>query len=58
MVAEHLDQDDRLVMLLDEPFRKFWYNPAVESFFSSLEKERIARKVCRMRNDAKADVFT
>ena len=30
---------------------------AMESFFSSLKTERIARKVYRTRNDAKADVF-
>jgi putative transposase len=29
----------------------------MESFFSSLETERTARKVYRRRNDARADVF-
>ena len=29
----------------------------MESFFSSLKTERIARKVYRTRNEAKADVF-
>lgn len=29
----------------------------MESFFSSLKTERLARKVYRRRNDAKADVF-
>ena len=32
-------------------------NAAMESFFSSLKTERIARKVYRTRNEAKADVF-
>ena len=30
---------------------------AMESFFSSLKTERSARKVCRTRNEARADVF-
>jgi putative transposase len=34
-----------------------WDNAAMESFFSSLKTERIARKTYRTRNDAKADVF-
>ena len=34
-----------------------WDNAAMESFFSSLKTERIARKVYRSRNEAKADVF-
>jgi putative transposase len=34
-----------------------WDNAAMESFFSSLKTERIARKVYRTRDDAKADVF-
>ncbi len=34
-----------------------WDNAAMESFFSSLKTERIARKTYRMRNHAKADVF-
>jgi putative transposase len=34
-----------------------WDNAAMESFFSSLKTERIARKVYRSRDDAKADVF-
>ena len=29
----------------------------MESFFSSLKKERIGKKVYRTRNDARADVF-
>ena len=29
----------------------------MESFFSSLKAERIARKVCRLRDEAKSDVF-
>ncbi|SIR23867.1 Transposase InsO and inactivated derivatives [Rhizobium sp. RU20A] len=32
-------------------------NAATESFFSSLETERTARRVYRTRNDARADVF-
>ena len=34
-----------------------WDNAAMESFFSSLKTERIARKVYRTRNEAKADIF-
>ena len=34
-----------------------WDNAAMESFFSSLKTERTARKMYRMRDDAKADVF-
>lgn len=34
-----------------------WDNSAMERFFSSLKTERMARKVYRSRNDAKADVF-
>ena len=34
-----------------------WDNAAMESFFSSLKTERIARKVYRMRDEARADVF-
>ncbi len=34
-----------------------WDNAAMESFFSSLKLERTARKTCRTRDEAKADVF-
>ncbi|MBN9590205.1 MAG: IS3 family transposase [Alphaproteobacteria bacterium] len=34
-----------------------WDNAAMESFFSSLKTERIARKTYRTWNDARADVF-
>lgn len=34
-----------------------WDNAAMESFFSSLKIERVARKVYRTRDQAKADVF-
>ncbi len=34
-----------------------WDNAAMESFFSSVKTERIARKVYRTRDDAKADMF-
>lgn len=34
-----------------------WDNSAMESFFSSLKTERVARKVYRTREQAKADVF-
>jgi putative transposase len=34
-----------------------WDNAAMESFFSSLKTERIARKTFRTRNQAKAEVF-
>jgi putative transposase len=34
-----------------------WDNSAMESFFSSMKTERIARKVYRTRSQARADVF-
>lgn len=34
-----------------------WDNSAMESFFSSLKTERTARKVYRLRDDARSDVF-
>jgi putative transposase len=34
-----------------------WDNSAMESFFSSMKTERIARKVYRTRDEARADVF-
>jgi transposase InsO family protein len=34
-----------------------WDNVAMERFFSSMKTERIARKVYRTRNQARADVF-
>ena len=34
-----------------------WDNAAMESFFSSLKTERIARKLYRTRDEARADVF-
>jgi putative transposase len=34
-----------------------WDNAAMESFFSSLKTERIARKIYRTRNQARAEVF-
>jgi putative transposase len=34
-----------------------WDNSAMESFFSSMKTERIARKVYRTRDEVKADVF-
>jgi putative transposase len=34
-----------------------WDNAAMESFFSSMKTERIARKVYRTRDEARADVF-
>jgi len=34
-----------------------WDNAAMESFFSSLKTERVARKTYRTRNEARADVF-
>lgn len=34
-----------------------WENAAMESFFSSLKTERIARKVYRTRDEARADLF-
>jgi putative transposase len=37
--------------------RNVWDNAAMESFFSSLKTERIARKTYRTRNQARADMF-
>jgi putative transposase len=34
-----------------------WDNPVAESFFSSLKKERIRKKVYRTRSIAKSDIF-
>jgi putative transposase len=34
-----------------------WDNAAMESFFSSMKTERVARKVYRTRDDARADLF-
>ncbi len=34
-----------------------WDNAVAESFFSSLKKERVRKKVYRTRDDAKADLF-
>src|SRR2546421_1414981 len=34
-----------------------WDNAAMESLFSSLKVERVARKIYRTRDQAKADVF-
>jgi putative transposase len=34
-----------------------WDNSAIESFFSSLKIERVARRVYGTREDAKSDVF-
>ena len=34
-----------------------WDDAAMTGFFSSLETERTARKVCRTRDQARADVF-
>ena len=34
-----------------------WDNAAMESFFSSLKVERVARKIYRTRDQARADVF-
>ena len=34
-----------------------WDNAAMDNFFSSLKTERIARKTCRTRNQARQDVF-
>ena len=34
-----------------------WDNSAMESFFSSMKTERVARKVYRTRDEARADVF-
>jgi putative transposase len=42
---------------IPEPLRHVWDNAAMESFFSSLKTERIARKMFRTREEAKADVL-
>jgi putative transposase len=34
-----------------------WDNAAMESFFSSMETERLSRKVYRTREEARSDVF-
>jgi len=34
-----------------------WDNAAMESFFSSLKAERVARKPYRVRDESKADVL-
>jgi len=34
-----------------------WDNAAMESFVSSLKTERLARKICRTRDAARAEVF-
>jgi putative transposase len=34
-----------------------WDNTVAESFFSSLKKERIKRRIYATRQDAKSDVF-
>ena len=34
-----------------------WEHAAMESFFSSLKTERVGKKVCRTRAQAKADAF-
>ena len=34
-----------------------WDNAVMESFYSSLKTERVARKVYRTRNHARVDVF-
>ena len=34
-----------------------WDNAAMESFFSSLKTDRVARKTCRTRDQARDDVF-
>ena len=34
-----------------------WDNAVAESFFSSLKKERIKRRIYATRQDAKSDVF-
>jgi putative transposase len=34
-----------------------WDNSAMESFFSSLRRERVSRRWCRSRNEARADPF-
>jgi len=34
-----------------------WNNAAIESFFSSLKRERIRGRVYRSRNKARADLF-
>jgi putative transposase len=34
-----------------------WNNSAMESFFSTMKTERVSRKVCRNRSEARSDVF-
>lgn len=68
-----LHHSDRGSQYTSEPFQKLmadngvtgsmsrsgnvWDNAAMESFFSTLKTERVARKVYRTRDQARADVF-
>ena len=68
-----LHHSDRGSQYTAEPFQKLmadngvtcsmsrsgnvWDNAVMESFFSSLKTERIARKIFRTRDQARADVF-
>src|SRR5450756_2606841 len=68
-----LHHSDRGSQYASEPFQKLmadngvvcsmsrsgnvWDNAVMESFFSSLKTERVARKVYRTRDHARADVF-
>jgi putative transposase len=68
-----LHHSDRGSQYTSEPFQKLmadngvvcsmsrsgnvWDNAVMESFFSSLKTERVARKVYRTRDHARADVF-
>jgi putative transposase len=68
-----LHHSDRGSQYTAEPFQKLmadngvicsmgrsgnvWDNAVMESFFSSLKTERVARKIYRTRDHARADVF-
>lgn len=57
--SEHFQQlmADNGIICSTSRSGSIWDNAAMESFFSSLKTERIARKIYRTRNEAKADVF-
>ena len=52
LMAEH-----GVTCSLDRRSGNVWDNAAMESFFSSLKVERVARKTYRTRDQARADVF-
>ena len=49
-------KDNQLVPSMSRR-RNCWYNAVAESFFSSLKKERIKRRIYASRQEAMSDVF-